>query len=259
MAIDTNEQNFQKTVVDRSFQVPVVLDFWAAWCAPCKMLGPVLEKLEKDYKGAFDLVKVDTEANQNLASMFQITSIPDVKIVKDGKIIDQFQGALPENEIRKILNKHIQVAVSEDSWEGMAANKPMEFLQKLLETKFRDQPEERDSLLWQAYIKHTSAKGSLEDIIKIVESIEEENRSFENQRRVTLQFLSKGEEARTDLLRLTTNEKLDVLEKYLEIVETSKGDSQDRAKDDLIACFYFLPAQDEVVNEYRRKLSRLLF
>ena len=86
-------------------QVPVLVDFWADWCAPCKQLGPILDKLEHDYGGRFKLVKVDTEANQQLAEHFQIRSIPAVFAFVNGKPVDQFQGVLPEGKVREFIDK----------------------------------------------------------------------------------------------------------------------------------------------------------
>lgn len=259
MAIDVNEANFQSLIVEKSFEVPVVVDFWAAWCGPCRMLGPVLEKLEKDYAGAFILAKVDTEANQKLAAAFRIQSIPDVRIVKEGKVVDQFMGALPEKEIRKVLDKHIQKTVTEDSWEFLAVTKPMELLEKIQSTPYREQPENREFLLWTAYQSVLKNRGTAEEAKAIVTEIEEENASYNNQRRVTLALLEKDFEAIYDLADLFTEKKEAVMEKFLAKVESSTSENRGSAKDGLLACFYVLPPDDELVGEYRRKLSRLLF
>lgn len=105
MSIDTTLQNFQTDVIDASMEVPVLVDFWAEWCGPCKALGPVLEKLEKDYGGRFRLVKVDTEKEQQLAQHFRIRSIPAVYAFVGGQPVDQFQGALPEGKLREFIDR----------------------------------------------------------------------------------------------------------------------------------------------------------
>jgi putative thioredoxin len=93
-------------VLQQSLKVPVLVDFWAPWCGPCKTLGPILEKLAADYNGAFRLAKVDVDKEQELAAAFQIRSIPTVILVKDGQPVDGFPGALPEGQLREFLKHH---------------------------------------------------------------------------------------------------------------------------------------------------------
>ena len=101
---DIDQQDFAREVIQRSEEVPVVVDFWAEWCGPCKTLGPALEKVAEDYGGAFELVKMDVDANQQLASQFGIKSIPTVIAFKGGKPAAQFMGAVPEPQIRQFVD-----------------------------------------------------------------------------------------------------------------------------------------------------------
>ncbi len=105
--IDVTVENFEAEVIAASSQIPVLLDFWAPWCGPCKSLGPVLEKLELDYAGRFKLVKINSDDEQQLSQAFGIRSIPTCVLMMDGKPVDGFMGALPEGKLREFLDKHL--------------------------------------------------------------------------------------------------------------------------------------------------------
>jgi putative thioredoxin len=101
---DTTEATFERDVIQRSHDLPVVVDFWAEWCGPCRALGPVLEKAVAKRQGHVELVKLDTDANQRLAAEYQIQSIPAVKAFKDGRVVDEFIGALPAAQVERFLD-----------------------------------------------------------------------------------------------------------------------------------------------------------
>ena len=98
--------SFEQDVILKSKEVPVLVDFWAEWCGPCKALGPILEKLAAEFNGGFLLAKVDVDKEQQLAGYFQVKSIPTVMLLKNGQIVDGFPGALPENQLREFLKHH---------------------------------------------------------------------------------------------------------------------------------------------------------
>lgn len=103
---DATTATFEAEVLQKSLETPVLVDFWATWCGPCKTLGPILEKLAGEYHGAFELAKVDVDKEQQIAAAFQIRSVPTVFLVKGGQIVDGFPGALPEGQLREFLAQH---------------------------------------------------------------------------------------------------------------------------------------------------------
>jgi putative thioredoxin len=121
---DITLENFETDVLKHSLETPVLVDFWATWCGPCRTLGPILEKLEADYKGRFMLAKVDSDRERELSQAFGVRSIPTVILMKGGQPVDGFVGALPEGQIRKFLDKHVpgeqELAAEEEQDEAGA-------------------------------------------------------------------------------------------------------------------------------------------
>ncbi len=105
--IEISEKNFEKEVVVRSKKVPIVVDFWASWCHPCRVLSPLIEKVAQEYKGKFILAKLSVEENPKLAEKFDIRSIPTVKMFKKGKVVGEFIGTIPEAGLKAWIEKNL--------------------------------------------------------------------------------------------------------------------------------------------------------
>ncbi|MFJ1643885.1 tetratricopeptide repeat protein [Streptomyces sp. NPDC088258] len=122
LVIDVDEAGFEREVLQLSTEVPVVIDFWAEWCEPCKQLSPVLERLAREYAGRFVLAKIDVDANQMLMQQFGIQGIPAVFAVVAGQALPLFQGAAPETQIRQTLDQLIQVGEERFGLTGIAVD-----------------------------------------------------------------------------------------------------------------------------------------
>jgi putative thioredoxin len=134
--INVTLENFEAEVINASKSQPVLVDFWAPWCGPCKVLGPLLEKVEAEYGGRFKLVKIDSDQEQQLAAAFGVRSIPTCVLLMNGQPVDGFMGAVPEGKIKEFLDKHLPPAEDEGAEEvaqeeDLAAVDPVARLEKL--------------------------------------------------------------------------------------------------------------------------------
>ncbi|HEX2047123.1 MAG TPA: tetratricopeptide repeat protein [Acidimicrobiales bacterium] len=128
--IDVTDATFQRDVLERSAQVPVVVDLWAEWCGPCRTLGPILQRVVAETGGKVELAKVDVDANPNVSAAFQVQSIPAVYAISGGKVVDSFIGALPEPAVREFVNR---LAPAQSEADRLAAQGDEASLRRALE------------------------------------------------------------------------------------------------------------------------------
>jgi putative thioredoxin len=163
--IDVTLENFEAEVIKASMSRPVLVDFWAPWCGPCKVIGPLLEKLEAEYAGRFKLVKIDSDQEQQLAGAFGVRSIPTCVLLMNGQPVDGFMGALPEGKIKEFLDKHVPVGGPEPEEEDVEPEEPGDAspeaaLEKLQHTVATDPANDEARF---AYVKTLLLAGRIDD------------------------------------------------------------------------------------------------
>jgi putative thioredoxin len=277
---DVTPDNFEADVLQGSLKAPVLVDFWATWCGPCKTLGPMLEKLANEYNGAFRLAKVDVDKNQELAGMFGIRSIPTVMLVKDGQIADGFAGALPEGQLREFLSRHVQPldGDADETPDELVAESPEQAINRLQQAMAADpnRPELKlDLAIALAQAGHASAAES--ELNALPANLATDSRAVRLRSQLDLVRSLEGQPALDALQqRVQTNpqdwEAHDLLgvrlllgddpaaglEHWLLMLEKARDWNEGQAKKRLLAAFNTLD-DAELVGRYRRRMASLLF
>jgi len=274
-------QNFQNLVLEKSINKPVLVDFWADWCQPCQTIMPMLAKLAEEYAGKFELAKVNADQEQELAAHFGIKSLPTMKLFYQGKIVDERLGAVPESDIRAMLDKHI-VSESDQfmqaammAYEQGQAEKALEMLNHAL----AKDPDNADLKVTIAQMVH--AEGDTESAITLLDSLDSEGSKLDAA--IKLRAEIKLAEQLADLPDLEDIEQrlvqnpldleallhksrhLSALGEYddamaclLTIVRTDRGFEEDIGRVSLLELFDLLGGEHPSVQSYRRKLFTLL-
>ena len=275
--------NFQQDVMEASSRTPILIDVWAEWCAPCKQLMPLLEKLADEYRGGFMLAKVNADQQEQLTGSLGVRSLPTVILVKDGQAIDGFNGALPESEIRKILDKHIEIPEDEEApydkahrlWEEGDVEAALAVLTEMN----RNNPEDLKVLIDLAQLK--AELGDLETAEQVLESLppEEKMQHQAKQLAARIKFLKASAElppvheledaldkdpkdpnalhllALHHILQENNAEAMDLLILLMQVDSKYKDEV---AKTTLIELFDKLGNNNPDVRTYRRKLYTLM-
>ncbi len=268
--VDVTEATFQAEVLERSLQVPVVVDLWAEWCGPCKQLSPVLERLAAAGGGAWVLAKVDIEANQRIAQAFGVQSIPMVVAVVGGQPVDAFNGALPEPQVRQWIGSLLDAL--RDRMPGIREAE----LRAGAAAPVEEEPEDPRFVAAEDAVERgdwTAAEEAYEKILSAEPANEQAAAAL-----AQVRFMARAEQAdptaigRADAAPDDVDAQLaaadaeiaaDAVEaafdRLIATVARTAGDDRDRTRQHLVGLFELFPADDPRVMAARRKLARALF
>lgn len=265
-------KDFQTEVLERSWQIPVLVDFWAEWCGPCKVLGPVLERLATEANGTWQLAKVNTEELRDVAAQYNIRSIPNVKLFVDGKFESEFVGALPEPMVKQWLQKNIPSKFRKDveqSEQLIRAGKSDE-AQTLLKGVIEGEPENHKARVLLAQIL---LEEDIQQAVELVRTIEEDSEVFDAAEmiRTFSSLMKKGAnpgsipEGNSKTAYLSAIEALKrkdysgALKKFIDIIREDRYYDDDGSRLACIAIFKLLGEEHEITQEFRREFSRALY
>jgi putative thioredoxin len=276
---DVREDNFEAEVLQASLTTPILVDFWATWCEPCKTLGPMLEKLAAEFNGAFRLAKVDVDKSQQLAGMFGIRSIPTVMLVKDGQIVDGFAGALPEGQLREFLQRHVQALEGGAANEAEVAPESPEEAINRIQQAIAAEPDRAELKLdlALALMRAGNADSAEAELTSLPANLATDARAVRLRSQLDLARALKGapslqelqqrvqadagDWAARDLLGvrlLLEGDEQAGLDQFLAILEKARDWNDGQAKKRLLAAFNTLD-DAELVGRYRRRMASLLF
>jgi putative thioredoxin len=278
--IDVNEENFEAEVLEHSGEVPVLVDFWAPWCGPCKVLGPVLEKLAQEYAGEFRLAKINVDENPGIAGAFGIQGIPAVKLFQDGELVSEFTGALPEPTLREFLAKFLPSATDKVAEEGEAleAAGKIDEAKALYQSILESDPNHAGSLLGLGRLAMNAGDADaaleyLDQISIVAEERKEADRliarlklqggAAENEAalREKVNAAPKDLAARVELAQaLAAVEKYEeALQEFLAVVKTDRTFQDDAARKAMVQIFEVLGSDHPLTDKYRSELAAVLF
>jgi len=260
--VNVTDQNFQRTVLEESKRRPVVVDFWAAWCAPCRMIGPVLERLADEYGGRFMLAKLDVDSNPQAASAFRIQSIPAVKAFADGQVVREFIGAVPEPSIRQFVDSILPTEadqLAERAEEEERAGR-VDRSEELFTKALAAEPTHRAASLGLGRLAalRGDAEGARRYLLPLRPDPEAERLLAAIE--VSEWASPNGEGPLAQAERAAAEGRLaDALEVFMAAVQNGSPEDRQRAREAMLKLFAVLGDEDPLTQEYRRRLAAALF
>jgi putative thioredoxin len=242
---DTSEATFQQDVIDRSHELPVVVDFWAAWCGPCRQLTPVLERLVSEREGKIALAKLDTDANQQLAAAFQIQGIPAVKAFKDGRIAAEFVGAQPPPRVQEFLD-----ALLPSEADDLVASGDEAALRRALELE----PGRADAAVPLARLLHE--RGEDEEALEVLGNVAG---SFAADGLAARIRLEQEPDLRDAFAALDAGETERALDRLIEAIPANGEDRREDLRRAVVGVLDDLGVEHPLARESRRKLASALY
>jgi putative thioredoxin len=274
--VDVGDADFETAVLERSKSTPVVVDFWAPWCGPCRTLGPLLERLADEHRGAFILAKVNVDDAPAVAQAFGIQSIPAVKGFRDGVLVGEFVGAQPETTVRKLLE--LVLPTEADRLAAGAAGQPPEVAEPMLRRALELEPRHGRALLELARL--LAKRDETTEAIRLLDLISPPSPLVADAERLAAELRTRGNgagdqaalearvaaapddlQARLDLGRAlaASGRYEDALAALLAVVQRDRSFADEAARKAMIDLFAILGSDHPLTDRFRSELAKALF